>query len=537
MKTQKYTKSVGKVFLILGLILFNGCNEDKDILDDPYAGGMEPLGIRFLNEEPDPTSGPPGTEVSFRVEGLGERDGQFDFYINDELTQVLQVTDSTIRVKVPQYVSSGPASIIMDQQVFFGPRFKVEGSVKVDQNYGLAVGTDGPVYDYVAHNNGYFIVGAFTDIENMDEWWRSFNGMAQVSDQGVVDEEFNREMKDEGVGAFSTIYSTDQLSDGKLVISGNFRSYNSIDGVNNIAILNEDGSLDTKIVNVLNLTPEISENGEKEVPVFNAGAPEQVVRKVFVTKEDHIIAVGDLSAYAKIDYPRSTFRSFQYDYEPINSIMKLDRDGNLDESYHADKAGANSSITDAVLLDDDTIIIVGSFTTFDGQNVGRIVKLDKHGSVDQSFSVGVGSNGDINSIEYNANRQRLVVTGNFTSFNNQDARGIAVLNLDGTFDDQFNLGTLGGGRITFADILDDGKVVLSGTFNKYNEITRDGFLLLDPTGEVQQNFNVAGGFQGQIYDVIETTSSLGNKALILIGYLVRFDDQRIGNIIKIEILD
>ena len=530
-------KDIRPVLLLLILGVLYSCEKDSEILQDPYAGGMEPFGINLLNEPPSPASGPPGTEVVFQARGLKKWEGEFNFYINDELSEVLSVTDSTIAVRVPQLVSSGPASVIMDQQVFFGPRFAVEGNVRVDPNFGLSIGTDGPVYDYVEHNGAYLIVGNFTDIEQMDDWYWYFNSMALISEQGVVNEVFNSEMEGEGIGNLlsNRILSTDEFSDGRLLISGSFHSYNGLNGTNGLAVLNGDGSLESHEVDILNLTPDIPENSQREVPVLNGGFPGQTVVKAFVSPNDEIIAVGNLNSYAKINYSQSTYRSFWYDYTRVNNITKLDSLGNLDPSYHSSGQGANGDIIDAVMQEDGKIILAGEFTMFDGQAANRIVRLNENGQVDQSFQVGEGANGRINSIEYNPVVGKIAITGNFSEFNDKQTNGIAVLNSDGSFDENFELRPIEGGLITFADILNDEKVVVSGTFQRYNGITREGFLILAPDGAVDQNFNVAGSFEGEISDVIETTSALGNKALILLGFISRFDDQPTGNIVKIEI--
>lgn len=43
-------------------------------------------------------------------------------------------------------------------------------------------------------------------------------------------------------------------------------------------------------------------------------------------------------------------------------------------------------------------------------------------------------------------------------------------------------------------------LVISGTFNKYAGITRQGFLILDMKGNAIQEFNVPGRFYGELYD-------------------------------------
>lgn len=48
---------------------------------------------------------------------------------------------------------------------------------------------------------------------------------------------------------------------------------------------------------------------------------------------------------------------------------------------------------------------------------------------------------------------------------------------------------------------------MSGTFTKYDGVTRQGFLILTMEGEAMQKFNVPGLFLGELNQVIETKTS------------------------------
>lgn len=97
---------------------------------------------------------------------------------------------------------------------------------------------------------------------------------------------------------------------------------------------------------------------------------------------------------------------------------------------------------------DESIIIVGDLTAFDGKTANNIVKLDKNGVVDDAFSanVGAGADGEITKITYTSYtdeegipQERIVIVGGFTTFNGKSVPGLAVLNVDGTFDMEFEL--------------------------------------------------------------------------------------------------
>ena len=110
------------ILMMIGIL--SGCNPEEEVLSDPYAGGKEPVGIKFKSVPPEPPSGPPGTEVTFRVEGLMDWDGEYDFLINDEKAEIITASDSSITVKVPSLVSSGLATIVVGEQLFIGAQIQ-----------------------------------------------------------------------------------------------------------------------------------------------------------------------------------------------------------------------------------------------------------------------------------------------------------------------------------------------------------------------------------------------------------------------------
>src|SRR5712691_3669498 len=58
-------------------------------------------------------------------------------------------------------------------------------------------------------------------------------------------------------------------------------------------------------------------------------------------------------------------------------------------------AGANNDVFILALQADGRIIIGGQFTTFNNTNRSRIARLNTDGSLDLSFDPGTGANGDV----------------------------------------------------------------------------------------------------------------------------------------------
>src|SRR5690606_33178893 len=274
----------------------------------------------------------------------------------------------------------------------------------------------------------------------------------------------------------------------------------------------------------------------KVVPRFNGGTLQPIIRS-FVTQDGKIIAVGNITTYARADYSQSTAFENIYNYQNIASVIRMERDGSLDPGYRTGNPTGTTGITDAYLDKDDNVVVVGEFTTFDGLPASRIVRLGANGTVDQTYrsNIGTGANGSISMVRYNKNLGKAAIVGNFTAFNGRARQGIAILNEDGTLDETFVPKEIAGGNISFAAILNSGKVVISGSFKRYDGVARPGFLILDEDGTSTQRFNVPGTFIGQLYQAVETQTTTGSNGLLLMGNFSRFNGEPANNVVMIEV--
>jgi hypothetical protein len=61
-------------------------------------------------------------------------------------------------------------------------------------------------------------------------------------------------------------------------------------------------------------------------------------------------------------------------------LVRLNTNGSIDNSYDLGN-GLSKSVLDILLLEDDSSIIVGEFTSVNSENKNRIVKLNSNGSI------------------------------------------------------------------------------------------------------------------------------------------------------------
>lgn len=560
-----------KIFLSLCIILFyTGCNSDEDIVkDDPYGGGKEPYGIKLLTDLPIPDKAYPGDEVIYKAKGLSKwlddnGKAEFDFFISNEKTEIVAVSDSTIKVKVPESLSSGIAHILLNEQIFYGPKLTVLGNVSVDKGYVLSRPISGSIFDYLEHYDAktkghYHWVG---DFFVYNEWKTSWiNNMAWVDNKGTITmswnnnyynidskqgirSDMNNPNSDESGQVYAksiSYFNNDKTGDApNVLISGKFTLYYPVEHYQSISV-NNIMKVEHNMANIYDEKKMLSSRTGKmetvKITRFNGGTKEAPVA-TFITADDNVIAVGNITQYSTIDIERSYSDDLFYVSTPVRTVLRMNNIGELDQNYRKGKTGVEGTIQDAYMDEDEGVVVVGDFGSFDGVTAHNIVRLNKNGEIDTQYlqNLGTGANGMIKKVRYNKNKKKAMIVGAFTEFNGKKCQGAIMLNNDGTIDPVFHLREMEGGIPNFACLLDNHDiVVMSGTFKKYDGVFRQGFLMLNMDGDAMQKFNVPGIFLGELNHVIETKTSTNDNGLLLLGNFFRFNGEPASNAIKIEV--
>ena len=566
--SMKYSIGLyGVLCLLAGL---SGCEElDHSISEDPYGGGKVQFGLRLLSEDPVPAKGYPGDTVVFKADGLldycvpEKGEYAFKFYLGEQEPKILAATDTTLTVRVPDECVSSNTYLVMENQVFYGPYFPIEGNISVDKSWKLSSDVvDGIVYGAISQygkpQNNY-LVGGFSHLAQYEHWCIGHvNSKGEVTrwsssdfgtDYGVKTSVFEEDVP-------PYINSISAFEDGRMLVSGMFSAfevYNPKNGglydladrvyVNNIMVLRSNAHPDTTQQYIF----EDAGTESNGTPIrysfskLNGGSLQPIVRS-FVTSAQKIVAVGNLTQYVCNEYASSYVDSKQR-ISSVASAFRMDDCGVLDSTYRlVDRTGRYSgagggNITDACMDKDDGVVLVGSFTSFDGVPVPGMVRLDADGNVDHAFleNLGTGPDGNVTMVRYNKALNKMMVVGGFEHVNGQPRQQMAMLNPDGTLDGTFVPREIGGGAVNFAQLIDKEKVIVSGTFSTYGGVPRLGFLILEMDGTAQQKFNVPGTFNGQLYHVAETETTLGSYGLLLMGSFDRFNGQKANNVLMLEV--
>jgi uncharacterized delta-60 repeat protein len=111
------------------------------------------------------------------------------------------------------------------------------------------------------------------------------------------------------------------------------------------------------------------------------------------------------------------------------------------------------------------IVIGGGFRSFNGAYAPYITRLNSDGSIDPTFSTGVGPNQGITCIALRPDGE-ILIAGGFGSINGVNWNQPALLRVDGSVDLSFNTSYAAGagstGGVSALALQPDGKVLIAG---------------------------------------------------------------------------
>ncbi len=85
---------------------------------------------------------------------------------------------------------------------------------------------------------------------------------------------------------------------------------------------------------------------------------------------------------------------------------------------------------------DGKVLIGGTFTTYNGTSRGYVARLNSDGSLDTAFATGAGANSQVNSVAVQSDG-KILIGGDFTTYNGTSRVRVARLNSDGSLDTGF----------------------------------------------------------------------------------------------------
>lgn len=332
---------------------------------------------------------------------------------------------------------------IVDNESFNIPA----GSVETD--FAVGVGANDAVHAIALRSDGKFYLGGdFTLINH-----KARTRLARLNSDGTVDPDFGLEYSING-----PVRAMDLQADGRIVIAGGF--------------------------DIIDLAPSrylarMTAGGTHD-QTFNIGSgadnPIFAVKETSVSDGKAILIGGSFSIFNGI---------------PRRGIARLTGDGRTDPSFNPG-AGINGTVLAIEVQRDGKILIGGEFTSVDGVARINVARLNADGSLDRSFDAGVGADGSVRSIVIQFD-DRILLAGLFTSVAGVDRRHIARVFSDGAFDSSFDPGTGADSAIYAVGLQPDGKIVLAGDFASFNGVALNRIVRLNPDGSIDTGINFGRG--------------------------------------------
>lgn len=287
-----------------------------------------------------------------------------------------------------------------------------------------------------------------------------------------------------GDGFLGYVHCTTIQADGKILVGGDFVSHSGVGGgttftnINRLALLNSDGTLDQ--------TFSVGTG-------FNTGT----VRKILVQSDGKIIVLGDFTSY---------------NGTTAVGIVRLTSTGAVDPFFTTGTGFTGGYPKDAVIQSNGRIVVVGTFTGYNGNACGKIARLTTGGSYDLSLLDGSGFTGaSVNAIAMQADGS-FVIGGEFTAYDGFPCGNIVRVASNGWQDATYNPGGVGANAAVEDIVLQaDGKAVVAGYFISVGGVFAPRVVRLLTTGEVDPGFSTGTGPDAQVTDVALTS---GGKVLI-----------------------
>jgi uncharacterized delta-60 repeat protein len=288
-------------------------------------------------------------------------------------------------------------------------RLNVDGSLDTTFNTNAGIGFDQAVNEIVVQDDGKILVGgAFT----------SYNGNAAVPDNimrlnadGTEDTSFST---DAGVGANGEVFAIAVQSDGKILVGGNFTSFDGNAASPDFLVrLNADGTEDASF--------RTSANGGFDGAIYN----------VALQGDDKIVLTGGFNSYAG-------------DSDTGYGIARLNANGTEDASFRTSaNGGFNASTHGLAIQSDGKILVGGEFTEYagDANSPRGIIRLNSDGTEDTAFRNNVGEGLDSPALDILIQGDgKILASGYFVALNGDVSapNNIIRLNSDGTEDSEFS---------------------------------------------------------------------------------------------------
>jgi uncharacterized delta-60 repeat protein len=207
-------------------------------------------------------------------------------------------------------------------------------------------------------------------------------------------------------------------------------------------------------------------------------------------------------------------------------LARLNSDGSLDNNFNPGSS-IDARVTNLALQSDGKVIIGGDFTMAGGAMRNRVARLNANGTLDTSFDPGTGPAGFSPRVTATAIQPngKVLVGGDFSSFNGTNRNRLARLNADGTVDTGFVPWV--GAPLNYAFqpytflVQPDGKILVGGNAALSSGSDGTGLARLNPDGSFDNSFHADTIGTNDDYAVINSLALQSDGKILAGGYSAR----------------
>jgi len=319
-----------------------------------------------------------------------------------------------------------------------------------DSTFNIGSGFNSTVNVVAIQSDGKTLAGgAFTTFNGSSQ-----NYLIRLNNDGSKDSTFNI-----GSGFDNQVYAIAIQSDGKILVGGQFTTFNG-SSQNYLIRLNNDGSKDS---------------------TFNIGSGfDAAPSSIEIQSDGKIILAGYFTTYQGSSQ---------------NNFIRLNSDGSKDASFNIGTGLGAVYIGIIKIQSDGKVVAGGQIIDFNGQTTYNLIRLNSNGSIDSSFNIGTGFNSATRAISIQSDG-KILVGGGFTTFSGSSQNRLIRLNSDGSKDSTFNIGSGFDNAILSTEVQSDGKILVGGGFTTFSGSSQNGLIRLNSDGSKDSTFNIGSGFNG-----------------------------------------
>ena len=363
-------------------------------------------------------------------------------------------------------------------------RLNTDGSL--DGSFAPAPGPNSTITCMALQPDGRILIaGPFTTYDGF-----LMVRIARVLTNGTVDFSFSG-----GTGPNVGINTIALQPDNKIIVGGTFTSFSGTQR-NRIARLNASGSIDTGF--------------------FPGTGMNATVNCALPLADGTIMVGGDFTTCNGVARAR---------------IARLTASGALDTGF-APGTGANGTVITFAQRSDGKVFIGGSFDTYGGLAGDHLVLLNANGTTDLSFGAGETISHNVMSIAFQSDG-KLIVGGAFENWTSMSRRGLLRLEANGGFDNSYNIGTgvKGGEGVRAIALQPDGKILIGGIFQGYNGGEANTLARLTANGELDGSFSAGTGTNGIIYKMAVQPDG----KILVAGSFTRYNGTTTGALFRLNV--